>query len=232
MIRLEDVSHYYGSGNEARCVLYGINCDLDTSHSIGVLGLNGTGKSTLLRILAGSMEPTSGRVTRSCRVSWPLGLNGFSGSLSGEENLRFVCRIYGADRRAVLAFVADFAELGDDLHKPVRTYSSGMKARLSLALSLAIHFDTYLIDEGLSVGDVRFQERYSQAIRHRFSESRVIIVSHHMRTIRKYCTKGVVLHDSRLSDVLPIDEAAHLYKHVINLKNNARSNNSAPAAQT
>lgn len=218
MIHLQDVSHYYGRGSEQKCVLYRLNCLIDTTESLGVLGLNGSGKSTLLRILAGSMEPTEGRITRTCKISWPLGLNGFSGSLTGEENLRFVCRIYGADRRGVLRFVSDFAELGDDLYRPVRTYSSGMRSRLSLALSLAIHFDVYLIDEGLSVGDVRFQQRYTEAINHRFKESRVIIVSHHMKTIRKYCKKAVVLHHAHMSDILPIDEASSLYDRLSHAK--------------
>lgn len=214
MIRLENLSHYYGRGRHTKCVLDRVDCLLDTQHSIGILGLNGSGKSTLLRIIGGGLLPTSGRVHRETRISWPLGLNGFNGSLTGEENLRFVSRIYGADRRAILHFVADFAELGDDLFRPVRTYSSGMRSRLSLALSLAIHFDVYLIDEGLSVGDVRFQERYSEAIHHRFSESRVIIVSHSMSTIKNYCSHAAVLHRARMSNVLPLEHARAIYDQV------------------
>lgn len=214
MIRLDNISHVYGHGSKSKCVLDRVNCVLDTSQNIGILGLNGAGKSTLLRIIGGGVVPTSGRVYRGVSVSWPLGLEGFNGSLTGEENLRFVSRIYGADRHAVHKFVADFAELRDDLYRPVRTYSSGMKSRLSLALSLAIHFDVYLIDEGLSVGDVRFQERYSDAIHHRFKESRVIIVSHSMQTIRKYCSHAAVLYNARLGNIVPLDEAIAFYDRV------------------
>ena len=214
MIKLENITHIYGSGAERKCALREINAILDTNQSIGILGLNGSGKSTLLRIIAGTQQPTQGRVYRNCRISWPMGLGGFNGTLTGEENLRFVCRIYGADRRAVLKFVEDFTELGRDLYTPVRTYSSGMKTRLSLALSLAIHFDVYLIDEGLSVGDVRFQERYRHIIKTRFQDTRVIIVSHSGGTLRQHCTHAAVLHKTRMSPVLPLAEAFKLYREL------------------
>jgi len=215
MIKLEGVTHYYGTGTERKCALWGINAVFDTNHSIGILGLNGSGKSTLLRILGGTQQPTHGRVYRNCRISWPMGLGGFNGTLTGEENLRFVCRVYGADRRAVFRFVEDFTELGRDLHMPVRTYSSGMRTRLSLALSLAIHFDVYLIDEGLSVGDIRFQERYRAAIKSRFQDTRVIIVSHHGKTLKQFCSHAAILHQKRMSPVLPLAEANTLYDRVI-----------------
>jgi capsular polysaccharide transport system ATP-binding protein len=215
MIKLENITHVYGTGAERKCALRDIDVVLDTNQSIGILGLNGSGKSTLLRIIAGTQQPTHGCVYRNCRISWPMGLGGFNGTLTGEENLRFVCRLYGADRRAVLRFVEDFTELGRDLYLPVRTYSSGMKSRLSLALSLAIHFDVYLIDEGLSVGDVRFQERYRQVIKNRFQGARVIIVSHHGATLRQHCTHAAVLHQTRMSPVLPLAEANRLYDRVI-----------------
>jgi len=214
MIKLEKVTHFYGTGTQRKCALRNIDVVLDTSQSIGILGLNGSGKSTLLRILGGTQQPTHGRVYRNCRISWPMGLGGFNGSLTGEENLRFVCRVYGADRRSVLRFVEDFTELGRDLYLPVRTYSSGMRTRLSLALSLAIHFDVYLIDEGLSVGDIRFQERYRAAIKSRFQDTRVIIVSHHTGTLRQHCTCAAVLHHTRMSPVLPLGEAIKLYNNL------------------
>jgi len=215
MIKIERVTHFYGTGAERKCALRDINVILDTTQSIGILGLNGSGKSTLLRIIGGTQQPTNGRVYRNCRISWPMGLGGFNGTLTGEENLRFVCRVYGADRRAVLRFVADFTDLGRDLYLPVRTYSAGMRTRLSLALSLAIHFDVYLIDEGLSVGDIRFQERYRAAIKSRFRDTRVIIVSHHGKTLRQFCSHAAVLHQSRMSPVLPLAEANQLYDRVI-----------------
>jgi capsular polysaccharide transport system ATP-binding protein len=218
MIKLEGITHYYGTGAERKCALRDINAVLDTNQSIGILGLNGSGKSTLLRILGGTQQPTHGRVYRNCRISWPMGLGGFNGTLTGEENLRFVCRVYGADRRTVLKFVEDFTDLGRDLYMPVRTYSTGMRTRLSLALSLAIHFDVYLIDEGLSVGDIRFQERYRAAIKSRFQDTRVIIVSHHAGTLRQHCTHAAVLHHTRMSPVLPLGESIKLYNQIAQKK--------------
>ena len=132
--------------------------------SVGILGRNGAGKSTLLRILGGAEQPDSGRVIRKGRVSWPIGFSGgFNGSLTGEENARFVARIYDADIDRVIEFAKDFAEIGDYFQMPVRTYSSGMKARLAFGLSMAIDFDTYLVDEVTAVGDATFQERCREA---------------------------------------------------------------------
>jgi len=218
MIRLEHITKYYGWGEDTKLVLDDINTVFDTSRSIGVLGMNGSGKSTLVNIIAGAIVPTSGRVVRNARISWPLGLRGFAGNLSGEENLRFICRIYGADRRQVLRFVEEFSELGRDLYRPINTYSSGMRSRLTVAISLAIEFDVYLMDEGLSVADKRFVKRYSEAMRERFTRSKVIIVSHDMATIRNYCHDATVLHRGKMSDVMPLAEAAKIYEGIVNAK--------------
>jgi capsular polysaccharide transport system ATP-binding protein len=160
--------------------------------------------------------PDSGRIIRHMSNSWPIGFNGgFQGSLTGFDNARFIARIYGRSYAEMREFVEDFTELGRDLHMPVRTYSSGMRTRLSLALSLAIHFDVYLIDEGLSVGDIRFQERYRAAIKSRFQDTRVIIVSHHGKTLKQFCSHAAILHQTRMSPVLPLAEANRLYDRVI-----------------
>jgi len=216
MIRLEHISKYYGWGENTKLVLNDVNTVFDTSRSIGVLGMNGSGKSTLINIIAGAILPTSGRVVRNARISWPLGLRGFAGNLSGEENLRFICRIYGADRRQVLKFVKEFSELGRDLHRPISTYSSGMRSRLTVAISLAIDFDVYLMDEGLSVADKRFVKRYSEAMRERFTRSKVIIVSHDMAIIRNYCQEATVLHQGKMTDVMPLPQAAKIYEGIVN----------------
>lgn len=215
MIYLDHVSHFFGKGKRTKCVLNDVSTTIDSTVSLGILGLNGAGKSTLLRILAGVLEPTSGSIRRTVRVSWPLGFTGFSPSLTGEENLRFVCRIYGADLRKVTRFVSEFSELGDDLKKQVRTYSSGMRARLSLGLSLAFTFDVYLLDEGLSVGDVRFRQRYTEAIKTKFKTSSVIIVSHNKGTIRKFCNHALVLYNGRLSRMLDLTTAEALYEAIV-----------------
>jgi capsular polysaccharide transport system ATP-binding protein len=214
VITLEHVYKYYGWGENTKLVLNDICCVLDTNYSIGILGLNGSGKSTLIDIIAGARPPTSGKVVRATRLSWPLGLQGFSGQLTGDENIRFISRIYGVDRRKVFDFVADFSELGDDLFRPVKTYSSGMRSRLTVGVSLAIEFDVYLMDEGLSVADKRFVDRYNAAMKERFSRSRVIIVSHSMRTIAEYCSHATVLHRGTLTEVMPLAQAEQIYNGI------------------
>lgn len=214
MIRLINVTKFYGWGSNTKLVLEGIDRDLDTSVSIGILGMNGAGKSTLVNIMAGAIPPTSGYVERKVRVSWPLGLKGFAGGLTGEENIRFIARIYGADRRKVFRFVQEFTELGDDLYRPIETYSSGMKSRLTVGVSMAIDFDVYLMDEGLSVADRRFTKKYSEVMKQRLDRSRLIIVSHNMNTVSRYCAHAAVLHGGRLSPVMPLHEAATLYNRI------------------
>jgi capsular polysaccharide transport system ATP-binding protein len=180
--------------------------------SVGILGNNGAGKSTLLRILGGAEQPDAGHLNRSGRVSWPIGFSGgFNGSLSGEENCRFVARIYGADLDEVVAYAEGFAEIGDYFRMPVRTYSSGMRARLAFGLSMAIDFDTYLVDEVTAVGDRRFQEKCRAEFAARRTRSSVIVVSHQIGTIRDYCDLFCVLRDGRLYAYERIVEAEKAY---------------------
>ncbi|MCA8972821.1 MAG: ATP-binding cassette domain-containing protein, partial [Planctomycetes bacterium] len=154
MIRLEGVTKAYRTTVGDHVVLDRIDADFPEAVSIGVLGRNGAGKSTLLRILGGAEQPDAGKVTRSGRVSWPIGFaGGFNSSLTGEENCRFVARIYDADLDEVIESTRAFADIGAYFRMPVRTYSSGMRARLAFGLSMAIDFDTYLVDEVTAVGD-------------------------------------------------------------------------------
>jgi capsular polysaccharide transport system ATP-binding protein len=177
------------------------------------LGRNGAGKSTLLRIIAGTEQPDSGTISRTGVVSWPIGFSGgFSGSLTGEENCRFVARIYGADLDEVVGFSADFAELGDYFYMPVKTYSSGMRARLAFGLSMAIAFDAYLVDEVTAVGDSRFQEKCRKAFEARSGRSSVIIVSHNLSTVRDYCQRCAVIKEGKLLSFDSVDEASAVYE--------------------
>jgi capsular polysaccharide transport system ATP-binding protein len=147
MIQLQRVYKTYGTVMGPNVVLDGISITFPPNESIGILGRNGAGKSTLLKIIAGVERPDSGEVRRSGRVSWPIGFaGGFSASLSGEENSRFVARIYGENSDRVVGMAREFAELGNYFYMPIRTYSSGMRARLAFGLSLAVEFDCYLID--------------------------------------------------------------------------------------
>jgi ABC-type polysaccharide/polyol phosphate transport system, ATPase component len=148
-LRLENVSKVFPIRGGLKYALRNINLKINYGDRIGILGRNGSGKSTLIRIIGGATKPTTGRVERRMRVSWPIAFQGgFQGSLTGLDNLKFICRIYGVDWKEKLEMVKDFAELGRYFYEPVKTYSSGMRARLAFALSIAIDFDCYLIDEG------------------------------------------------------------------------------------
>jgi capsular polysaccharide transport system ATP-binding protein len=212
MIELENVTKVYATRHGTNVVLNGITASFPALTSIGILGSNGAGKSTLMRLLAGAEEPDAGSVTRHGRVSWPIGFSGgFNGSLTGMENCQFVARIYGADIDEVVGFAMDFAELGDYSHMPVRTYSSGMRSRLAFAMSMAIDFDIYLVDEVTAVGDASFRKKCQEAFAERRDRSSVIMVSHSLGTIKNYCDRAAVLKGGMLYQFDTIAEAAKVY---------------------
>jgi capsular polysaccharide transport system ATP-binding protein len=213
MIELVNVTKAYRMRHGLNVVLNGINFAFEPGSNIGILGKNGAGKSTMLRILSGAEQPDAGRVVRTGRVSWPIGFSGgFSPSLTGHENARFVARLYGADVHHVCAFAFEFSELGDYFDMPVRTYSSGMRARLAFALSMAIDFDVYLVDEVTAVGDSTFQKKCRRAFRDRRGHSSVIIVSHDLRTIQSYADRCAVLHRGDLTVYDNVADAARFYQ--------------------
>jgi len=198
MIRLHGVTKSYRlQGGGRRLVLDDLTLDLP-HRNIGVLGRNGAGKSTFLRLISGIVDPDRGRIRRDVRISWPVGFRGsFHGQLTGAENVRFVARLYGMDENAIIRAVADFAELGPFLHQPVRSYSSGMTARLAFGLSMSIQFDTYLVDELMSVGDANFREKSRLAFQSRLRTSRMIMVSHSMGALRQHCDCGLLIHQGK-----------------------------------
>ena len=215
MITLRNVRKEYKTAGHRRVVLDDVNLMFEQGVSYGILGINGAGKSTLMRLIAGTEAPTRGRITRTIRVSWPLGFaGGFHPQMSGRDNVIFVARIYGEDPRRVFEFVDEFAEIGEYINNPVRTYSSGMQARLAFGLSMAIPFDCYLIDEITAVGDARFQARCQQAFAARRSRADVIIVSHDINTVLDYSDRMVLLAAGRA--VVYYDKAAavEIYKRV------------------
>jgi len=164
MIRFENLTKSFRLRGERKVVIDHLNLTLPTGRSLALLGRNGAGKSTLLQMIAGTMRPDSGRVVSDGSISWPVGFAGsFHRDLTGAENVRFIARIYGVDTDGLLAFVEDFAELGKFFHMPVRSYSSGMRSRLTFGASMGIHFDTYLVDEVTATGDAAFR-RKSQAV--------------------------------------------------------------------
>ncbi len=213
MIELQNVYKSYATLAGPNIVLDDVSIAFSERESIGILGRNGAGKSTLLRIVSGVEFPDSGHIRRTGRISWPIGFSGgFSQSLSGEENCRFVARIYGEDVDRVVGATRDFAELGTYFYMPVRTYSSGMRARLAFGLSMAVDFDIYLVDEVTAVGDKGFQEKCRRAFAARQERSSVIIVSHSLPTIRSYCKRCAVLRHGKLELFDTVKEAAAVYE--------------------
>lgn len=213
MIELRNVTKSYKTNAGPHRVLDNVSLTFPPGQNVGILGRNGAGKSTLLRLIAGIEMPDTGHVIRQGRISWPLGFaGGFNGSLNGEENCRFVARIYGEDIDRVTASTQAFAELGKYFHMPVRTYSSGMRARLAFGLSMAIDFNVYLVDEVTAVGDKRFKDKCKKAFTDRRSTSSLIMVSHDLNTIKEYCTCCLMLQDGDLLIYEDMAQAAAAYE--------------------
>jgi len=208
ILALRDVVKGYQTHGVYRPVLKSVSLTLPRGKSVGIMGRNGAGKSTLLRLIAGSEEPDSGEIGLYGKVSWPLGFRGgFNGSLSGQENCRFVARIYGQDIDYVTSFALDFSELKDYFYAPVRTYSSGMRARLAFGLSMAIDFDAYLVDEVTAVGDAPFRAKCRKAFRERRRRASLIMVSHNLNTLKQNCDLFAVLKDGHLDLYDTIEDA-------------------------
>ncbi len=160
MIALRKVSKYYRVRGGIHVVFEDVNLDIRRGEKVGILGRNGAGKSTLIRLISGSESASAGSIDRTMSVSWPLALtSAFQGSLTGIDNIYFIARVYGVEAATIVPYVESFSELGYYLHEPVKSYSSGMRARLAFALSMAVEFDCFLIDEVIAVGDARFHER-------------------------------------------------------------------------
>jgi len=215
VIRVQDVSKSYEVRGGWRVVLRNINLVVKQGQKIGVLGLNGSGKSTLIRLLGGISLPDEGMIERAMSISWPLALDGgFQGSLTGYDNLKFICRIYGSDINTVLSFVEEFTELGKYLYEPAKSYSTGMRSRLAFAISMAIEFDCYLIDETLAVGDERFRARCHDELIVKRADRSLVIVSHQAETIRELCDKACVLHEQTLHHFDDVNSAYALYQSI------------------
>lgn len=191
------------------------NLDFDVLRQarLGLLGRNGQGKSTLIKILGGVLSPTSGSARWGMTSSWPIGFGGgFQGSLTGIDNIRFISRMYGKRFDTVYSRVEDFAELGSAMKKQVKFYSSGMRARLAFGLSLAIEFDCYLIDELVSVGDARFQQKCNTELFDRRADRAFIMASHDMQMIGAFCERALVLEGGRARMFDDVEEAIDVYK--------------------
>ncbi len=213
MIRLQRVGKFYRIDGYKKTILDDVSINFEPGHSYGILGVNGAGKSTTIRLISGAELPNRGRILRTVRVSWPLGFaGGLHPNMTGKENIYFVARVYGEDEYRALEFVADFAEIGPYLDAPIRTYSSGMLARLAFGLSMAVDFECYLIDEALAVGDFRFQGRFEMEFASRRKYADIIMASHDLPAIKTYCDRGIVLADGKLTYFDTIDDAIEAYK--------------------
>lgn len=212
MIILDDVGKSYPTRHGRHQVFKGINLQIGRGERVGILGRNGAGKSTLVRIIGGAEQPTRGRVVRNMTVSWPLAFSGaFQHSLTGYDNLRFICRVYGVDPEEKIEAVQAFSELGKFLWEPLRTYSAGMRARLGFAVSMAIEFDCFLIDEVTAVGDARFRERCYEELNVKRADRAMIIVSHDANYVRENCHKAGVLAGGQLTMFDDMNDAYSYY---------------------
>ena len=199
MIRLENVSKTFWVRGQPKVVAEAITASFPTGAAVALLGRNGAGKSSMLAMLAGALAPDAGTIHTTGSISWPVGFRGsFHGELTGAQNTRFIARIYGVDADMLVEFVAEFAELGQHFHLPFRSYSTGMQARLSFAVSMGLDFDTYLIDEVTSVGDEVFRIKSARLLLQRLQTSGAVMVSHGMAKLRQICTHGAVLENGRL----------------------------------
>lgn len=213
MIILDNVVKKYSTRTGPRTVLDRINLTVRKGEKIGILGRNGAGKSTLIRAISGAELPTSGHIHRGISISWPLAFGGaFQGSLTGLDNLRFICRIYNTEIEPAIQYVKDFSELGAYLKEPVRKYSSGMRARLAFAISMAVEFECFLIDEVVSVGDSRFHEKCHIELFEKRKDRAMILVSHDPGYIRAHCEHAAVLISGKLTTFNKVDDAFAFYE--------------------
>ena len=213
MLVFDKVTKFYRTKGVKKTILSEFSFEFPTDRNVGIMGKNGAGKSTMMRLMAGIEPPDLGHVYRTTRVSWPLGFSGgFNGSMTGIENIRFVSRIYGQDTEKVIAFVTEFAELGPSLRLPIKTYSSGMKARLAFGLSMAIDFDVYLIDEITAVGDEDFKKKSQAVFQDKLAKSQIIMISHSAGTIKQYCDCGLLLEGNQIRYFDDVNDLLTAYK--------------------
>lgn len=221
MIRLQNLTKTYVLDGRRKTVADNITAVFPTGVSVGLLGRNGAGKSSLLRMVSGEMLPSSGQILSSGTISWPVGFGGaFSREMTGEQNCRFIARVYGIDTDELIDFVKDFAELGQHFQLPIRTYSSGMKSRLAFGVSMAVPFDTYLVDEVSAVGDAAFRTKSNRVFNARMETAGAIVVSHSMGMLRRICQAGAVLENGKLSYFHDIEDA--IETHLANMERHAR----------
>lgn len=215
MLEFVNVSKSFWTGTQRKVILDRASFRVELGHSIGILAPNGTGKTTLVNMMAGLEKPDEGEIRRNCRISFPLGfMGGVIGRLSAMENSRYIARMYGLDPDYVEAFCRWLCELGEYFDQPLGTYSAGMKGRFTFALMLALDFDIYLIDEGMpSSTDVNFNRKAGEILRDRLRTTTIVIVSHQPEILEKYCRSAGVLMNGQLHMFDTLEEARQLYDY-------------------
>lgn len=216
MIRFENLQKSFWTREGPKYIARDISVSFPSGASVALLGRNGAGKSTMMKMISGAMKPDSGSIHITGSMSWPVGFAGsFHGDLTGRQNVRFIARVYGVDTEELIIFVEDFAELGGHFDLPVRSYSSGMKSRLAFGVSIGIPFDTYLVDEVTSVGDASFRRKSRLVFGERMRGAGSVVVTHSMSEVRKLCSAGAVLEQGELTYFEDVEEA--IAQHTANM---------------
>ncbi|RYJ18384.1 ABC transporter ATP-binding protein [Rahnella variigena] len=216
MININNVTKSYLTPKGRHYVFKNLSVCLPENKSVALIGRNGAGKSTLLRVIGGIDSPDSGSIDTNKTISWPVGLSGgFQGSLTGRENVKFVSRLYANNNEISerVSFVENFSELGKYFDMPIKSYSSGMKARLAFGLSMAFKFDYYLIDEVTAVGDARFKNKCSTIFKEKHDQSNFLMVSHSLGSLIEYCDVALVIaRDNKVIFFDDVQDAVSFYK--------------------
>jgi capsular polysaccharide transport system ATP-binding protein len=215
MLEFENVSKSFWTGTQRKVILERASFRVELGNSLGILAPNGTGKTTIINMMAGLEKPDEGSIRKSCRISFPLGfMGGVVSRLSARENARFIARLYGLDPDYVEAFSRWLCGIEEYYDMPIGTYSGGMKARFTFSLLLALEFDMYLIDEGMPAStDVEFNKKAGTILRDRLQNATVVIVSHSPATLEKFCRSAAVLRDGQLHMFNTLEEAKQLYDY-------------------
>jgi capsular polysaccharide transport system ATP-binding protein len=215
MLEFENVSKSFWTGSQHKVILDKASFRVELGTSLGILAPNGTGKTTLINMMAGLEKPDVGEIRRSCNISFPLGfMGGVVGKVSAMENARYIARLYGLDPDYVESFCRWLCNLGEYFDQPLGTYSSGMRSRFSFALMLALDFDMYLIDEGMpSTTDVEFNRKAGEILQERLRTTTIIIVSHQAETLEKFARSAAVLIDGQFIMFDTLEEAKQLYDY-------------------
>jgi len=215
MLEFYNVSKSFWTGKTRKVILHKASFRIELGQSVAIPAANGTGKTTIINMMAGLEKPDEGTITRTCRVSFPLGfMGGLNHRHTATENARYIARLYQLDPDEVEAFCRWMCDIGDYFDMAVGTYSQGMRARFAFSLMLAIEFDLYLVDEGMpATTDVKFNKRAGAMLKERLEKATVLIVSHQAETLEKYCKSAAVLRDGRLTFYESLEEAKALYDY-------------------